>query len=56
LRRVRGVGAIKHQYEDGFRPTDGEWQAELGHQTKALGDPGDALEIVWSTLVEIGAW
>ncbi len=56
LRRVRGYGPVKHQYEDRFRPTDGEWQAELGHQTKGLGDPQDALETVRSTLVELMAW
>lgn len=56
LKQTRGAGPVKHQYEDKLRPTEGEWQAELGHQTKALGDPQEALELVRLTLGEIGAW
>jgi len=56
LKRTRGVGPVKHQYEDKLRPTEGEWQAELGHQTKALGDPQEALDVVRSALIELGAW
>ena len=56
MKQTRGAGPVKHQYEDKLRPTEGEWQAELGHQTKALGDPQEALELVRLTLGEIGAW
>ena len=56
LKQVRGVGPIKHRYADHLRPTNSEWQTQLGHQTKALGDPKEALEVVRTKLVEIGAW
>jgi predicted nucleotidyltransferase component of viral defense system len=56
LKQTRGVGPIKHRYADQLRPTNSEWQTQLGHQTKALGDPKEALEAVKARLVEIGAW
>jgi len=56
LKQARGVGPIKHRYADQLRPTDSEWQTQLSHQTKALGDPREALEVVRAKLVEIGAW
>lgn len=55
LKRVRGGGPIKHLYDDRYRPTDTEWNTQLGHQTSELGDPQEALDAVRSTLIDLGA-
>lgn len=56
LRRVRGAGPVKYEYQDRLRPTDGEWQAELGHQTRDAGDPQQALETVRAVLQNMRVW
>ena len=55
LKRARGFGPVKHQYEDRYRPTDIEWRTQLDHQTGELGDPQEALDAVRSALIQLGA-
>lgn len=56
LRTFRGTGPTPWMYQDDRAPDPRAWEVALAHQTRAPGDPRQAIASVREVLAAAGAW
>ena len=56
LRHFRGAAPTRWSYEDARCPSPRQWETELVHQTKSVGDPLELLRFVRGALSVACGW